>query len=64
MSATETDKKEALNVKVEGSTCSSKSAEEKAAEAKAAEAKANTCSTDAAAKAKDEKKGGCCGQNC
>lgn len=56
MSATETEKKEGLNVKVEGSTCSSKSAEERAAEAKA-----NTCSTDAAAKPKEEKRGSCCG---
>ncbi|CAN5242434.1 hypothetical protein BH11CYA1_BH11CYA1_05090 [soil metagenome] len=56
MSATETEKKEDLKVTVEGSSCSNKSAEEKAAEAKA-----NTCSTDAAAKSKEEKKGGCCG---
>jgi len=56
MSATETEKKDELKVKVEGTTCSSKTAEEKAAEAKA-----NTCSTEAAAKAKEEKKGSCCG---
>ena len=56
MSATETEKKDHLNVKVEGSACSSKSAEEKAGEAKA-----NTCSTAAAATPKEEKKGSCCG---
>ncbi|MBP6745055.1 hypothetical protein KA344_07450 [bacterium] len=55
MSATETEKKEDPKVKVEG-TCSSKSAEEKASEAKA-----KTCSTDAAAKPKEEKKSSCCG---
>jgi len=56
MSATETEKKDELKVKVEGTTCSGKTAEEKAAEAKA-----NTCSTEAAAKAKEDKKGSCCG---
>jgi hypothetical protein len=56
MSAIETEKKEDLKVTVEGSTCSTKTAEEKAAEAKA-----NTCSTDASAKPKEEKKGSCCG---
>jgi hypothetical protein len=56
MSATETEKKDELKVKVEGTTCSSKSAEEKAAEVKA-----NTCSTEAAAKPKEEKKSSCCG---
>jgi len=55
MSATETEKKDDLKVKVED-TCSSKSAEEKASEAKA-----KTCSTDAAAKPKEEKKSSCCG---
>ena len=41
MSATETEKKDELKVKVEGTTCSSKTAEEKAAEEKRAAEKKN-----------------------
>lgn len=56
MSAIEIETKKSLEVKVEASSCSSKSAEEKAAETKA-----QTCSTDASAKPQEQKKGSCCG---
>ncbi|MDP3508444.1 MAG: hypothetical protein Q8T09_10675 [Candidatus Melainabacteria bacterium] len=55
MSATETENKEDKKAQVEGG-CSSKSAE-----VRASEAKAKSCSTEAAAKPKEEKKGSCCG---